>query len=185
MFADRERLMLPLYGVICHTFNTRRLYVAHNYLGHDVNFVITSLAMHICEMMEIYGAQFPRKRLYLQADNTTSQNKNCYVIAFIGLLVHLNIFEEVHLSMLPPGRTHEDIDAMFGHFLHMRERSFSQCFTLSDMQNVCRKQHKIKLFTPESFQLIAHILDWKTFLVNHFHINHFEGITQYHVFKIA
>ncbi len=24
MFADRERLMLPLYGVICHTFNTRR-----------------------------------------------------------------------------------------------------------------------------------------------------------------
>ncbi len=186
MFADRERLMLPLYGVICHTFNTRRLYIAHKYLSHDVNFVITSLAMHICELMDIYGTQFPRKRLYLQADNnTTSQNKNCYVIAFIGLLVHLNIFEEVHLSMLPPGHTHEDIHAMFGHFSHMRERSFSQCFTLPDMQNVCREQQKIKLFTPESFQLIAHVLDWKAFLVNHCGTKRFEGITQYHVFKVA
>jgi hypothetical protein len=45
--------------------------------------------------------------LVIQVDNTTSQNKNCYVIGFLGLLIHLGLFEEAEMYFLPVGHTHE------------------------------------------------------------------------------
>ncbi|XP_063411362.1 uncharacterized protein LOC134694252 [Mytilus trossulus] len=48
--------------------------------------------------------------LYIQADNCWRENKNK---SFCELLVHMKVFQEVHLSFLYVGHTHEDIDAGF------------------------------------------------------------------------
>lgn len=51
--------------------------------------------------------------LYLQLDNTTRQCKNQYLMAWMAYLVHIGLFDEVYVSFLPKGHTHEDIDQMF------------------------------------------------------------------------
>lgn len=51
--------------------------------------------------------------LFLQVDNCWRDNKNLTVLRFLGYLIHLNIFDNVYLSSLPPGHTHEDIDQKF------------------------------------------------------------------------
>jgi hypothetical protein len=51
--------------------------------------------------------------LYLQADNCAGENKNKFMFAFLSLLVSLDIFQDVFLSFLLVGHTHEDIDQMF------------------------------------------------------------------------
>ncbi len=184
MFADSERLLLPLYGHICHTYNTRSLYFSPPYLNHNPNYVMTTLALHLSELIQTHGASFPRQQLLLQADNTTSENKNCFIIAFCALLVLVDLFAEVQLTMLPVGHTHEDIDGIFGSFSHTLSSSFASCYTLDEIKDVASKNGKIS-FRPEQFQELHYSLDWKTFLCDTFDINHFRNIMQYHVFKIG
>ena len=54
----------------------------------------------------------PRK-LFLQLDNSTKDNKNRYVMAFCSLLTAKRVFKEVTVGFLIVGHTHEDIDAHF------------------------------------------------------------------------
>lgn len=51
--------------------------------------------------------------LNLQLDNCGGENKNKFVFAFLAYLVQAGIFQEIHLSFLIVGHTHEDIDQMF------------------------------------------------------------------------
>ena len=53
------------------------------------------------------------KVLYLQLDNTSGDNKNRYVMAFLAFLVQIRIFEKVKVSFMEVGHTHEDIDQFF------------------------------------------------------------------------
>lgn len=107
MFGDPERLLIPLYGIICHTQRDRRLFFSYPQIHHDADFVITAISLYLAELLGSLKERFPRKRLLIQLDNTTSQNKNLYLIGFAGLLVHLSVFEEVQISFLPTGHTHE------------------------------------------------------------------------------
>jgi hypothetical protein len=107
MFSDLSRLALPIYGVKCHTFDTHRLIASPPHVNHDVNFVLTTIISLLADLYKQHGQNFPRKRIVLQMDNTTSQNKNCYVIGFLALLVHLGLFEEAEVYFLPVGHTHE------------------------------------------------------------------------------
>jgi hypothetical protein len=58
--------------------------------------------------------------LYLQANNCGAENKNLFMLAFLSLLISLNMFSEIRrnfqeicLSFLLVGHTHEDIDQLF------------------------------------------------------------------------
>lgn len=107
MFSDLSRLALPIYGVKCHTFDILRLIASPPHVNHDVNFVLTTIISLLSDPYNQHGQNFPRKRIVLQMDNTTSQNKNCYVIGFLALLVHLGLFEDAEMYFLPVGHTHE------------------------------------------------------------------------------
>jgi hypothetical protein len=109
MFSDLSRLQLPLYGIICHTYSINQLITSPPHLTHDVNFLLTALANMLGSLYLQHGSKFPRKHLLMQADNTTAQNKNYFVIAFAGLLVHNGLFEDVELNFLPCGHTHVSI----------------------------------------------------------------------------
>jgi hypothetical protein len=43
-------------------------------------------------------------------DNCVKDNNNCYLLAFLSLLIARETFEEVKLGFLVVGHTHEDID---------------------------------------------------------------------------
>jgi hypothetical protein len=51
--------------------------------------------------------------LHVQLDNCWKDNKSRYVFCFWSMLVAKGIFEEVFVSFLLVGHTHEDIDTTF------------------------------------------------------------------------
>nr|XP_006815072.1 PREDICTED: uncharacterized protein LOC102804474 [Saccoglossus kowalevskii] len=53
------------------------------------------------------------KVLYLQLDNCFRENKNRFLLSLMELMVEINVFEEIFVSFLPVGHTHENVDQMF------------------------------------------------------------------------
>ena len=51
--------------------------------------------------------------LHLQLDNCGGENKNKYMFSFLSYLVQVGIFQEILVSFLIVGHTHEDIDQHF------------------------------------------------------------------------
>ena len=110
--AQAMRIRNHLFGAIVHG---RALY-GFSYLDnckHGTN--LTIQALHLVLLKEwIRGGRTRLPRvLFLQLDNCSKQNKSQYLIAYLGLLVGWDVFEEVILSFLPVGHTHEDIDQLF------------------------------------------------------------------------
>lgn len=77
------------------------------------------------------------RTLKLQLDNCPSDNKNWFVMAYLSLLTARDIFEEVHLGFLMVGHTHEDVDAMFGHF--SETLMHNPTWTLPDLMSLLMK----------------------------------------------
>ena len=101
-------------GVLVHDFGAL-CYVDLLQWPHDSNLTITVLLQSL--VARIKGRDVFPTTLYLQLDNCGRENKNQYVLAVLALLVQLNIFDEITLGFLMKGHTHEDIDALFGHWL--------------------------------------------------------------------
>jgi hypothetical protein len=74
---------------------------------------VTIDILHRVMVAEIEANGVLPKILYIQLDNTTRQCKNKYVLGWLAYLVQIGIFDEVFVSFLPKGHTHEDIDQMF------------------------------------------------------------------------
>ena len=70
--------------------------------------------MQIRQECEKNGHPMPR-RVFIQADNTCKENKNCYVLAALSYLVARCGFDEVQLNFMMVGHTHTDIDRIFGY----------------------------------------------------------------------
>ncbi|CAM6127292.1 unnamed protein product [Calypogeia fissa] len=61
-------------------------------------------------------------------------------MAYLSLLTTREVFEEVHLGFLMVGHTHEDVDAMFGHFSESLMRS--PAYTLPHLMSLLMKARK-------------------------------------------
>jgi hypothetical protein len=71
---------------------------------------VTLDCLHLLLVWILFGGGKVPGRLLLQLDNTSKQCKSRYLLGFLGYLVHIGVFEEVVVSFLPVGHTHEDID---------------------------------------------------------------------------
>lgn len=98
--------------------------------AHDSNLTIEVLQRTLSNV-ELRGNDLP-PILDLQMDNCWRENKNrsvchspsyrfeltvsrgSFVLAWLCLLVHRGVFQEVNVNFLLVGHTHEDIDALFG-----------------------------------------------------------------------
>lgn len=96
-------------GVIVHGWK-RFVYLAHEYLDFGANLTIECLHRTLQSLRQ--RGPLPQV-LCLQLDNCYGSNKNVYVFAYAAWLVHTGVFQEVHISFLLVGHTHEDIDQMF------------------------------------------------------------------------
>ena len=81
--------------------------------GGGVNYTIECL-QRVLDSLQAEHPDTPLPRtLYLQLDNCSGSNKNKYMLAYASSLVEMGVFDEVVLSFLMVGHTHEDVDQLF------------------------------------------------------------------------
>jgi hypothetical protein len=110
-----------LIGVLAHGIGAW-VYTMSDKWRADSNLTIEVLQRVLTSIEEKRG-KLPRK-LYLQMDNCVRENKNRYVLGYLSWLVLRGVFDEIELSFLPVGHTHEDIDQLFSRIaIAMRTRN--------------------------------------------------------------
>jgi hypothetical protein len=120
------------------------------------------------------------KRLYLQFDNSTKDNKNRFVMAFCSLLTARGIFKEVTVGFLVVGHTHEDIDAYFSYLSKLLKQK--NTYVLADLMKAFMDSQKLSVFIPE---LVQEIADFKSYMRDFHHdgTNKLSGLGEMHLFK--
>ena len=108
--------------------------------------------------MNIKGRKPLLRKLYLQLDNSTKDNKNKYLMAFLSLLTTWGVFEEIQGDFLSVGHTHKDIDAYFSHLLKALKRK--NTFILADLMKAFMQSQDLS-FMPQFIQEVA---DFKSFI---------------------
>lgn len=96
--------------------------------------------------------------LYLQMDNTSAQNKNSSVLAYLNMLVDRGIFVKVKVGFLLVGHTHDQIDQIFSRFSVML--GIEDAFTMPKLMAVLQKA-----YTPvPEMKLLTEVPDFKQYL---------------------
>jgi len=102
------------------------------------------------------------RRLHLQLDNTSKDQKNKYFLAFIAFLVASSVFDTIELMFLQPGHTHEDVDQMFSCFA--RRLQAHPAYTIPDLMDCLETS-----YTPQpEVVLVDSVIDYVRFLSPHF-----------------
>ena len=125
--ADQAAYGLPYFGIKSHSSDGYHVgthlmgCLAHghgafafSYLEnckHGTNTTIQAMYRVLSEM-KAEGKSIPRK-IYIQLDNTSKQNKSKFFLGWCGYLILMGICDVVLISFLPVGHTHEDIDQFF------------------------------------------------------------------------
>eukprot|EP00873_Tetraselmis_striata_P015044 jgi/Tetstr1/435308/TSEL_024227.t1 len=106
----------------CVKYNGMRhddVYTFTNIFSHESSSTITVVWLTIFKDLERrrFGAgSEPLRKVHFQVDNTCRENKNRHVMCFAEWLVATGVVEEVVLSSLPVGHTHERVDQVFSKF---------------------------------------------------------------------
>ncbi|XP_076080822.1 uncharacterized protein LOC143051779 [Mytilus galloprovincialis] len=122
---------------------------------HDPNLTITCLVNAITSNTKV----LPPK-LYVQCDNCGRENKNKYVIGFLGYLCLSGYIKEAYLSFLLKGHTHEDIDQRFSVISHRLRRV--NAMTLPQLQ----KEIESSFHDKPHQEVLACVRDVKSWLEN-------------------
>ncbi|VDI78639.1 Hypothetical predicted protein [Mytilus galloprovincialis] len=122
---------------------------------HDPNLTITCLVNAITSNTNL----LPPK-LYVQCDNCGRENKNKYVIGFLGYLCLSGYVKEAYLSFLLKGHTHEDIDQRFSVISHRLRRV--NAMTLPQLQ----KEIESSFHDKPHQEVLACVRDVKSWLDN-------------------
>ena len=104
-------LQQKIQGVLDHGREKFNIFLAMQSCPSGTNLAIHTFYLNLEEWREEKG-HYPSK-VYWQVDGGP-ENANTDVLAFCEYLVSQTPIEEVVLSRLPVGHTHEDIDARFG-----------------------------------------------------------------------
>jgi hypothetical protein len=120
------------------------------------------------------------KRLYLQLDNSTKENKNRFVMAFCSLLTARGIFKEVTVGFLVVGHTHEDIDGYFSYLSKLVKQK--NTYVLTDFMKAFMDSQKLAIFIPE---LVQEVANFKSYVRDFQHdgTNKLSGLGEMHLFK--
>ena len=88
------------------------IFMNNDQFPQDSNKTITQIHTALVFTQDKLG-QLPRKMM-VQTDNCCRDLKNQYLLAYFYLLVDLAVFDEILMSNMPIGHTHNNVDHMFG-----------------------------------------------------------------------
>ena len=107
--------------------------------------------------MQIGWDKLPEK-LHVQMDNTKKDNRNNIVYGFLASLVDRGFLQEVELSFLPIGHTHEDIDAFFSRIA--KQVKTKKCLTIDDLANRIRASSQQTQVTVQVIEKVIDVAAW-------------------------
>ena len=88
------------------------IFMNNDQYPQDSNKTITQIHTALEFTQEKLG-QLPRKMM-IQTDNCCRDLKNQFLLSYFYLLVDLDVFDEILMSNMPIGHTHNNVDHMFG-----------------------------------------------------------------------
>jgi len=107
------------------------------------------------------NAIWPRK-LFIQMDNTSRDNKNQYVFGYLSMLVERGVFDEIDVNFLPVGHTHEDIDQFFS--VLTRKLRYKDAYTFEDWKEIIYDAFSNAEEKVTSVQLVCALHDYVSWL---------------------
>ena len=177
-WKDLHLYKLSVHGVINHGLQQRYLYLHQGQFGCGPDFAISILHHHLHHVLTGPHAAQP-STLYLQFNNCSHENKNKFMLAYCNWLIVNGVFHNIHLSFLPVGHTHEDINQMFSTFvvgMHHEPRIASiQQFVIS-----LDKWYNKPCTRPEAI-FLREAWSFKSWLSGH--IPHIQGTSKPHTFR--
>jgi hypothetical protein len=175
-----KKVPVDAVGSICHTTEERCFYFYLPFWPKGPNLIITVLFLQIVAALAHLGKNGCNPPvLWLQLDNSSRENKNKWVLAFLFWLVHCGWFFEIVVSFLPPGHTHVDIDQMFS-TLAIWLLTHSVQFITDLVRKLCKA---FKYCSPvPTGCFLSTVYNWKGFLAGH--MCSIKGLSKPHVFLI-
>ena len=153
------------------------VFVNNDQYAQDSNKTI-SIIFKILSSLQSKIGQLPRK-LMLQTDNCVKDLKNQIVLSFYYLLVEKNIFDEVIITSMPVGHTHNDVDWMFGIIAQKLKKIDLPTFEALKSELSKIEIQSQKLLVTE----MTHTSDFKKFIENG-HLLKLEGHRSFAQFTI-
>jgi len=161
---DTDQMVLPqsLQTVLVHgrgVFN----FSSHPHVngGGGVNYTLECL-MRTLHYLKADDSNPNWRVLYLQLDNCSGSNKNKYMLAWAQALVDTGVFDEVVLSFLMVGHTHEDIDQIFS--VISKGLKKRDVVTPEDFEQVVRTTLTVAGHKYVHFELLDYQHDYKVWL---------------------
>eukprot|EP00752_Nemacystus_decipiens_P017096 g15312.t1 len=96
-------------GRLCHFFTIGSNWESGSNLTIQV---LHSTLVELMKTSEATGTPLPRK-LHLQLDNCSRENKNRFFIGYLNLLVSFGVFDVIEMHFGLKGHTHDEIDQVF------------------------------------------------------------------------
>jgi hypothetical protein len=156
-----------------------RVFLNYPNLHNDGNLTITILQRILNEWEERPGGLPPV--LYLQLDNTSRENKNNLLMAYLHMLVKLKVFKKVKIGFLLVGHTHDQIDQMFSTFSKRLGRH--KAFTFDELRTII-----VDAYRPEPLvMLLRETYDFRRYAFSRpsIIIESIRNITFHHQYKIG
>ena len=132
--GDEKTIPTRIIGVKIHG-RFQKFYIIPPDMPHDSNVTWSILLDCINQLKDEYGS-LPSK-LWVQMDNTATDNKNKLNFAIQRHLVSAGIFREAVFGFLPVGHTHEDIDQAFSRIATYLRGSRHTANSFPDLVHAC------------------------------------------------
>ena len=145
-----KKIAVKCYGVIVHG-HFCACYVFNSYLPGGTNVTIECLHRTFLKL-RAQGKLFPR-RLNLQLDNTSKDNKARYLMAYLFMLVCCGLFEEIQIFFFQVGHTHCDADQIFSRSsIYLRDKDIWNfdllCLHILNSCGIIQFCEKVEHFVP-------------------------------------
>ena len=134
------------------------------------------IIMKVLEYSQTKLGSLPKK-LFIQTDNCSKDLKNQFVLAFYWTLVDRNVFEEIIVSHMPVGHTHNDVDWFFSVMASKLKKK-----EIPSFENLIEELEKLKVDdNPPIVVEIKSTTDFSSLIQPH--LNKISGHTSFFQFK--
>ena len=153
-----------------------KIFLNSDQFAQDSNKTVSQIQDALEFSQERLG-KLPRK-LLVQTDNCSRDLKNQFVLSYFYLLVERGVFDEILVSHMPIGHTHNDVDHMFGVLAgHLKK------LEIPTFEALKSEIGKIKL--DDSFPIVkelVHTTDFSSFITPY--LLQISGHTAFFQFRI-
>lgn len=161
-----HRPRLHITGVIAHGHFVE-IFIGDANMRKSGSATVDVLAS-VLTRLKRQGVSLADHNLYVQLDNTSSQNKNNVVLLWLAVLVSAKIVASATANFLRSGHSHEDIDQFFGEVAQYIANHGRFVHSLDHMADVLRRfftQCRARIYEP--LKLVTRmdwVRDWKSWL---------------------